>query len=126
MACSQDPAARAEELRELIEHHNHRYHVLDEPEISDADYDDLVRELLSIEEQHPDLVTPDSPTQKVGGRASTLFAPVKHRTPMMSLDNAFSPAEVEAWRKRMDRLLPANVEPTFVCELKIDGLAVSL
>ena len=126
MTCSADPVARAEELRGLIEYHNRRYHELDDPEISDAEFDELMRELRLIEETHPDLVTPDSPTQTVGSRASVLFAPVRHRVPMMSLGNAFTSEEVIAWRKRMDRLLPAGVEPAFVCELKIDGLAVSL
>src|SRR5437588_7923353 len=120
-----DIAARAKELRQQIEHHNMRYHQLDDPEISDAEYDALVRELRGIEEAHPDLVTPDSPTQKVGAAPDTsTFAPVRHRQPMMSLDNAFSFDELLAWGKRMERYISGDVD--FVCELKIDGVAMSV
>jgi DNA ligase (NAD+) len=119
-----DPVARAEELRALIAHHNERYHRLDDPEISDADFDELVRELRSIEAAHPDLVVPDSPTSRVGAAPSTLFAPVTHRVPMMSLDNAFNPEELKAWAVRLAKQVPPDT--AFVCELKIDGLAISL
>src|SRR5256885_1817835 len=119
-----DYVARADELRELIRYHNRRYHELDDPEISDADFDALVRELRAIEEAHPDLITPDSPTQQVGGAPSPLFAAVRHRVPMMSLDNAFSFEELQAWGKRMERYIEGDVE--FCCELKIDGVAMSL
>src|ERR687891_144609 len=115
---------RVEELRDLINYHNYRYHVLDDPEISDAEYDELMRELRSLEEEFPELVTPDSPTQRVGSRPSQLFAPVRHRTRMLSLDNAFSWEELNAWGKRVERALGRQAD--FVCELKIDGLAVSL
>ncbi|HET6793333.1 MAG TPA: NAD-dependent DNA ligase LigA, partial [Acidimicrobiales bacterium] len=115
---------RAEELRAVIGHHDVLYHQLDQPEISDADYDALVRELRAIEEAHPDLVVADSPTQQVGAAPSPLFAPVVHRVPMMSLDNAFSLEEMEAWAKRMDRYISGQV--SFVCELKIDGVAMAL
>ncbi|MBV8160762.1 MAG: NAD-dependent DNA ligase LigA, partial [Acidimicrobiia bacterium] len=119
------PAARAAELRQQIEHHNVRYHQLDDPEISDAEYDGLVRELRDIEETHPELVTPDSPTQRVGAAPDTsTFAPVRHRQPMMSLDNAFSFEELLAWGKRMERYISGEVD--FVCELKIDGVAMSV
>ena len=124
MTCSQDPVARAAELRAAIEYHNTRYHELDEPEISDAEYDEKVRELREIEELHPDLVTPDSPTQRVGAAPSALFAPVQHRTRMMSLDNAFSFDELVAWGRRMERYISGDVD--YVCELKIDGVALSL
>ncbi len=124
MTCSADPAGRAEELRALIAHHDVRYHQLDEPEISDADYDALVRELAAVEEAHPDLRTPASPTQKVGAAPSALFAPVEHRAPMMSLDNATSLDELLAWGKRMERFISGDVD--YVCELKIDGVAISL
>ena len=116
--------ARAAGLRTAIEHHNTRYHELDAPEISDAEYDQLVRELREIEELHPDLVTPESPTQTVGAAASSLFAPVQHRTRMMSLDNAFSFDELVAWGRRMERYISGDVD--YVCELKIDGVALSL
>ncbi|HVL93142.1 MAG TPA: NAD-dependent DNA ligase LigA [Acidimicrobiales bacterium] len=122
-----DPVHRAEELRALIAHHNVRYHQLDDPEISDADYDALVRELAAIEETHPELATPGSPTATVGAAPSTLFAAVEHRVPMMSLDNATSLDELLAWGKRMERYVeagPAGVD--YACELKIDGVAISL
>jgi DNA ligase (NAD+) len=115
---------RVEELRDLIDHHNYRYHVLDDPEVSDAEYDELMRELRALEEEFPELITPDSPTQRVGGAPSELFAPVEHRAPMLSLDNAFSWEELEAWGRRVERVLGRAAD--FVCELKIDGLAVAL
>ncbi|MGA3149700.1 MAG: NAD-dependent DNA ligase LigA, partial [Acidimicrobiales bacterium] len=119
-----DPVARVEELRALVSYHNDRYHRLDDPEISDADFDALVRELRTIEADHPDLVTPGSPTSTVGAAPSVLFAPVRHRVPMMSLDNVFSPEELKAWADRLARQIPEDT--AFVCELKIDGLAISL
>ena len=119
-----DPAGRVAELRSLIEYHNRRYFELDEPEISDAEYDELVRELRALEEAHPDLLTPDSPTQRPGGAPTSLFAPVRHAVPMMSLDNAFSFEELQAWGKRMERYISGDVD--YVCELKIDGIAMSL
>jgi DNA ligase (NAD+) len=123
------PAERADELRRLIEHHNERYFVLDAPEIPDADYDALVRELRQIESEHPDLITPDSPTQRVGGAPATQqFAPVRHRIPMMSLDNAFEQSELDAWADRLRRLLPGTDLETLdlTCEPKVDGVAMSL
>jgi DNA ligase (NAD+) len=119
-----DPAGRVAELRSLIEYHNRRYFELDEPEISDAEYDELVRELRALEEAHPDILTPDSPTQRPGGAPTSLFAPVRHAVPMMSLDNAFSFEELQAWGKRMERYISGDVD--YVCELKIDGIAMSL
>jgi len=119
-----DQAERAEEVRELIAHHNRRYFEMDDPEISDAEYDELVRELASIEEAHPELVTAASPTQQVGGAPVGLFAEVRHRTPMMSLDKTTSYEELLAWGKRMERYISGEV--VFNCELKIDGLAMSL
>jgi len=119
-----DPVARAAELRALIAHHNERYHVLDDPEVTDAEYDELVRELRAIEADHPDLVVPDSPTGRVGAAPSALFAPVTHHVPMMSLDNAFSPEELRAWADRVGKQVPPDT--AFECELKIDGLAISL
>ncbi|HWD52820.1 MAG TPA: NAD-dependent DNA ligase LigA [Acidimicrobiales bacterium] len=119
-----DPAARAPELRELIAHHNQRYYQLDAPEVPDAEYDDLVRELRAIEAEHPDLAVPDSPAGSVGAPVSTLFSAVAHRVPMMSLDNAIRPDELQAWADRLAKRIPADT--AFVCELKIDGLAMSL
>ncbi|HWE69709.1 MAG TPA: NAD-dependent DNA ligase LigA [Acidimicrobiales bacterium] len=119
-----DPAARAPQLRELIAYHNERYHQLDAPEIPDAEYDDLVRELRAIESEHPELAVADSPTGSVGAPLSTLFAPVAHRVPMMSLDNAIRPDELQAWADRLAKRVPPDAP--FGCELKIDGLAMSL
>jgi DNA ligase (NAD+) len=115
---------RVEELRDLINYHEYRYYVLDDPEVSDAEYDELMRELKGYEEEFPELITPDSPTQRVGGQPSELFAPVRHRVPMLSLDNAFSWEELNAWGKRVERVLGRQAD--FVCELKIDGIAVAL
>jgi DNA ligase (NAD+) len=117
-----DARKRTEELREEINHHGYRYHVLDQPEISDFDYDRLVRELQDLETEFPELITPDSPTQRVGGAPTELFAPVSHRARMLSLDNAFSWEELEAWAKRVERDVGTKVR--YACELKIDGLAV--
>ena len=121
---SVDPVARSAELRNLIAHHNERYHTLDDPEVTDAEYDELVRELRTLEADHPDLIVPDSPTAQVGAAPSTLFAPVVHHVRMMSLDNAFSPEELRAWADRVGKQVPPDT--AFECELKIDGLAISL
>ena len=120
---------RAAELRAVIAEHNRRYHELDAPTVPDAEFDELVRELRAIEEEFPELVTPDSPTQTVGSRASVAFAPVVHRVPMMSLDNAFADAELHAWGERLQRRLDEGDGPVdvgYVCEPKIDGLAISI
>ena len=116
---------RVEELRELVNHHLYRYHVLDDPEVSDAEYDELIGQLRALENEFPELITPDSPTQRVGAAPAELFRPVPHRAPMLSLDNAFSEEELRAWGARVDRGL-AGATPTFVCELKIDGVACAL
>jgi DNA ligase (NAD+) len=117
-------AKRALELRELIAYHNRRYFDLDDPETSDAEYDELVRELATLEKEHPELATAESPTQQVGGAPVGLFAEVRHRTPMMSLDKTTSYEELLAWGKRMERYISGDV--IFTCELKVDGLAMSL
>jgi DNA ligase (NAD+) len=117
---------RVEELREQINHHSYRYHVLDDPEVSDAEYDELIRELRALEDAFPELITPDSPTQGVGAAPVTaLFAPVEHRAPMLSLDNAFSLDELNAWGDRVTRGLGGAADG-FMCELKIDGVACAL
>ncbi|RMH67808.1 MAG: NAD-dependent DNA ligase LigA, partial [Actinomyces sp.] len=122
-----DLAARAEELRALIRHHAHLYYDEDAPEIPDADYDALVRELEAIEAAHPDLRTPDSPTVHIGGRPDTAFAPVHHEVPMMSLHNAFDIEELRAWHQRVQRRLgEGRTVDAFAAELKFDGLAISL
>jgi DNA ligase (NAD+) len=119
------PAERIGELRAQVAYHNERYHTLDDPEISDADYDALVRELRRLEADHPDLAADDSPSTQVGGAISTAFSSVTHRVPMMSLDNAMDADELRAWADRVVKGLD-GAEPTFVCELKFDGLAISL
>ncbi len=116
---------RIKELRRQVEHHNRQYYELDAPEISDAEYDALFRELVELEGQYPELVTPDSPTQRVGGPPSDAFAKVTHRVPMLSLGNAFDREEVREFDRRIHRLL-GDVAVEYVTELKIDGLAISL
>ena len=117
---------RVEELREQINHHSYRYHVLDDPEVSDAEYDELIRELRALEDAFPELITPDSPTQQVGAAPATaLFAPAEHRAPMLSLDNAFSLDELNAWGDRVARGLGGEPDG-YMCELKIDGVACAL
>ncbi len=120
--------ARAAELRQVINYHNDRYNVLDAPEIPDADYDLLVRELRQLETAYPALVTPDSPTQTVGAAPLGLFQPVRHRVPMMSLDNAFEEVDLRAWAERLRRPVPElDLEQlTFSSEPKVDGVAMSL
>lgn len=125
-----DAAHRIEELRLQIEHHRFAYYVLDRPEISDAEFDRLYRELQELESQFPDLVTPNSPTQKVGAAPSTEFKQVKHEIPMLSLSNAMSDEELDKWSDRIVRSLelsPAEADKVaYVCELKIDGLSISV
>jgi DNA ligase (NAD+) len=119
-----NPAAHAEGLREQIRHHEHAYYVLDLPEISDAEFDALFLELRRLEEEHPQLVTADSPTQRVGGEASEQFAKVRHRSPMLSLQNAFDEDEIRAFDRRVRGAIGTDVH--YCAELKIDGLAMSL
>ncbi len=120
-----EAAERARRLREEIDRHSYRYYVLDRPEISDEAYDALVRELEAIEREYPELVTPTSPTQRVGAPPSAAFAPVRHASRMYSLDNALSLDELDAWLDRTQAAVGAR-EPGYVCELKIDGSAISL
>ena len=122
-----DEAARREieELRSLVRSHEHRYHVLDDPQIGDSDYDALYRELVDLEARFPELITPDSPTQRIGGAVAEGFAVVEHREPMLSLSNAFDGDELRAWYARVLRLLEVE-SVALVCEPKIDGLAISL
>jgi DNA ligase (NAD+) len=116
---------RVDKLRELINHHNYRYYVLDSPEISDDEYDKLMLELKHLEEAHPELVTPDSPTQRVGAAPVEAFGVVEHPQPLLSLANAFTDEDLDAWYRRASSLLGGR-QTDFVCELKIDGLAVAL
>ena len=120
-----DVAERIASVRELVAYHNRRYHELDDPEITDGDFDLLVRELRRLEAEHPELVIDDSPSQDVGGAPSGLFAPVVHAVPMMSLDNAMSEEELVAWGNRVGKGIPGETV-RYVCELKIDGLAMSI
>ena len=126
---SADPAARAAELRALIEEANHRYYVLDAPTLEDAEYDRLLRELQELEAAHPDLLTPDSPTQRVGAAPSSAFQSVRHDVPMLSLGNTFGHDELREFDARVRRGLGLGEDDppiTYACELKIDGLAISL
>ncbi len=116
---------RAAELREEIEGHNYRYYVLDEPSIPDAEYDRLMRELQALEADHPELVTPESPTQRVGSEPLDAFETVRHDTPMLSLGNAFSDEEVEQFHARAIKALETR-HIDYVAEPKLDGVAVSL
>jgi DNA ligase (NAD+) len=113
-------------LREQLRYHNYRYHVLDDPTVSDAEYDALLRRLRELEAQHPELLTPDSPTQRVGGAAAGGFAKVVHPQPMLSLGNAFDEADLRAWHARLLRLMGERAELAFSVEPKIDGLAIAL
>jgi len=122
-----DPARRAAALRTQLERASYEYYVLDRPSLSDAEYDRLFRELQAIEREHPSLRTPDSPTQRIGAPPVSALPKVTHRVPMLSLDNAFDDAELEAWEERLVRLAGEEVRHAgYSCELKIDGAAVSL
>ena len=120
------PAARAAELRRILERANHAYHILDKPELSDAEYDRLFRELQALEEKHPELRTPDSPTLRVGGEPASAFGKHRHLVPMLSLANAFTEAELQEWEERNARLVPEVKTAGYTLEVKIDGAAVSL
>jgi DNA ligase (NAD+) len=125
-----DPFSRLTELRRLIRQHEELYYVANQPEISDAEFDDLMRELLQLEQEHPNLVTPDSPTQRVSGRVSERFESVRHAEPMLSLDNAYDEDELREFDERVRRgLAEGGVQPDiidYVAELKIDGLSIAL
>lgn len=118
--------ARVEALRAQVDYHNYRYYVLDSPVVSDAEYDRLLRELQAVEGAHPELITPDSPTQRVGARPLAAFGEVQHRLPMTSMDNVFDVAQLEEWDKRVRNALGASGEVTYTAEPKFDGVSVSL
>ncbi|HQF70985.1 MAG TPA: NAD-dependent DNA ligase LigA [Promineifilum sp.] len=120
------PEERIQQLRRELNYHLYRYHVLDAPVISDAEYDALYRELVALEAEHPELATPDSPTQRAGAAAADIFAKVRHPAPILSLMNAFSADDLRAWRTRIGRLLPADTHLEYVVEPKLDGLTVVL
>src|SRR6187401_867439 len=117
---------RLDELREQVDHHLHRYHVLDEPEISDAEFDRLFDELKALEEEHPDLITPESPTQRVGAPLSDRFQKVRHRTPMGSLEKVTDDESLFKWADDVRKRLDSDEPVAYVIEPKIDGLAVNL
>ena len=121
-----EAAKRAEKLREAINDLRYRYHVLDDPSASEAVKDSLNRELTQIEAEYPELVTPDSPTQRVGGVPLEKFKKISHTSPMLSLNDAFSEGEVVEWLERVTKLNPSVAKSAFYCELKMDGLACSL
>jgi DNA ligase (NAD+) len=120
----QSAQTRAKELRRDIQHHEYQYYVLDAPEISDAEYDELMRELLRLEEEHPDLRTPDSPTQRVGGAPREGFVKVPHSSPMLSLDNALNEAELREFDARVRGGLKGK-DFGYVAELKLDGRSMA-
>src|SRR5581483_1084499 len=123
-----DAERRIAELRTEIAHHDYRYYVLDDPELPDAEYDKLMIELRALEGQYPDLVTPDSPTQRVSGEPVAGFGVVTHKVPMLSLDNAFTDGDVLAFDRRIRERLPAEPDALleYVAEPKLDGLAVTV
>ena len=123
---SLSPEQEIEALREELRYHEHLYYVQDAPEITDAEYDAKMNRLKALEAEHPALVTPDSPTQRVGGKPKEGFAKVAHSRPMLSLDNAYNEAELRAWAERVQGGLAASETPRFVCELKLDGLSLAL
>jgi len=116
---------KIEALREKIRHHEYRYYVLDDPEISDADFDKLMNELKRLEAEHPQLITPDSPTQRVGGKPREGFVKAKHSSPMLSLDNAYSEEELRDWERRVHEL-SGRTDLEYMCELKLDGMSLAL
>jgi DNA ligase (NAD+) len=116
---------RIDELRDELRHHEYQYHVLDSPEISDAEYDALMRELRTLESRHPELITSDSPSQRVGGKPKEGFAKIEHSRPMLSLDNVNSEEELSDWERRV-RSIIGSAEVSFVCELKMDGVSLAL
>lgn len=126
MAIPKEIQIKAEELRVEIDKHNYLYYVMDQPEISDAEYDQLMRELIRLEAEYPELQTPDSPTQRVGGAPLAVFKSVRHRVPLLSLDNAFSREDLSAFDERVRRGLKNGQALEYIAELKIDGLTVAL
>ena len=121
----QEVKQRIEKLKKLVNHHRYLYHVLNRQEISDAALDSLKHELYQLEQQHPEFISPDSPTQRVSGKPCQGFKKIKHKTPMISLEDIFSEDELRAWEDYLKRLVP-NEALEYFCELKVDGFAISL
>jgi len=124
-AANKDAERKIEALREKIRRHEHLYYVLDQPEISDAEFDKLMRQLKELEAEHPSLVTPDSPTQRVGGKPREGFVKVPHSSPMLSLDNTYNEDELRDWERRVHEL-SGRTDVDYVCELKLDGMSLAL
>jgi DNA ligase (NAD+) len=124
-AAPKDVVKKIESLREKIRHHEYLYYVLDQPELSDLDFDKLMRQLKDLEAEHPSLITPDSPTQRVGGKPREGFVKVPHSSPMLSLDNTYSEEELRDWERRVHEL-SGRKDVDYVCELKLDGMSLSL
>src|SRR5579871_3756797 len=125
MPAAKDPEKKIEALREKIRHHEYLYYVLDNPEISDLDFDKLMRQLKDLEAEHPALLAPDSPTQRVGGKPREGFVKVRHSSPMLSLDNTYNEEELRDWERRVHELT-GRQEVDYVCELKLDGMSLAL
>src|SRR5580692_11949551 len=125
MAAPKDSEKKIEALREKIRHHEYLYYVLDNPEIGDAEFDKLMQQLKDLESEHPTLVTPDSPTQRVGGKPREGFVKVRHSTPMLSLDNTYNEEELRGWERRVHEL-SGRRDVDYVCELKLDGMSLVL
>jgi DNA ligase (NAD+) len=124
-AAAKDVEQKIEALREKIRYHEHLYYVLDNPEISDTEFDKLMQQLQQLEDEHPTLITPDSPTQRVGGKPREGFVKVRHSSPMLSLDNTYNEEELRAWEQRVHELT-GRQDVDYVCELKLDGMSLSL
>jgi DNA ligase (NAD+) len=125
MPASKDLGKKIESLRERIRHHEYLYYVVDQPEISDGDFDKLMRQLKDLEAEHPELVTPDSPTQRVGGKPREGFVKVPHSSPMLSLDNTYNEDELRDWERRVHELTGRS-DVDYICELKLDGMSLAL
>ena len=126
MAAALTPDQQIQALRDELRHHEHLYYVLDTPELTDAQYDALMNRLKKLETERPDLVTADSPTQRVGGKPRDGFVKTPHSRPMLSLDNAYNEEELRAWDQRVREALPTSEKVHYVCELKLDGLSLAL
>src|SRR6201988_375159 len=124
-SANKDVAAKIEALREKIRHHEYRYFVLDDPEISDFDFDKLVEQLKKLEAENPELITEDSPPQRVGGKPREVVVKVAHSSPMLSLDNTFNEEELRDWERRVHEL-SGRKDVDYVCELKLDGMSLAL
>src|SRR5438552_13554572 len=125
MAAPKDTEKKLDSVRNKIRHHEHLYYVLDQPEISDQDFDKLMQQLKNLESAHPELITPDSPTQRVGGKPREGFVKVRHSSPMLSLDNTYNEDELRGWERRVHELT-GRQDVDYVCELKLDGMSLAL